>query len=138
MRRRQVLAALGGGLSAGVAGCLGGGSGEEFDVGMSVNAFQPAAVTVTVGSSVVWRNTSGRRHTVTAYEDPLPEGATYFATGGYDSEAAARAAWDDDLAGGVDPGETYGHTFRTVGTVPYVCIPHERDGMVGTVEVVEE
>lgn len=105
---------------------------------MSVNAFQPETVTVTVGSAVVWRNTSGRRHTVTAYEDPLPEGATYFATGGYDSEAAAREAWDADLAGGVDPGATYTHTFETVGTFPYVCIPHERDGMVGTVEVGEE
>lgn len=139
MRRRGYLAALAGTLTVGTAGCTGSASetDTEFDVGMSINAFTPKTIETTVGSTVVWRNTSGRRHTVTAYGDSLPEGAAYFASGGYESESAAVKGWDDRLGGGIDPNDTYEHTFETAGTIPYYCIPHENGGMVGTVEVRE-
>jgi plastocyanin len=138
MRRRRYLATLGGGTTALLAGCLGGASSTaDYDVGMSANAFRPQTVETTVGSTVVWRNTSGRAHTVTAYEEALPEGVAFFATGDFGAETAAVEAWDARFGGGLDPEGTFEHTFETPGTVPYYCIPHEARGMVGTVEVRE-
>lgn len=138
MHRRRVLATLGAGFAGASAGCAAAGSGgtTEGDVGMTAEAFEPATITVSVGDEVVWYNNSTRAHSVTAYEDALPEGTDYWATGGYDSEDAAREAWDG-LNGALESGETYSHRFETPGQYGYFCIPHERAGMVGTV-VVEE
>jgi plastocyanin len=71
---------------------------------------------------------------VTAYESGIPDEAAYFASGGYDSEEAAREAWTN-LEGAITSGDTYEHTFEVPGTYHYFCIPHERGGMVGTVTV---
>lgn len=138
MRRREALAAIGAALLGGcaAAGSPDGGDGE-FDVGMTAVAFDPAAVTVSVGETVVWRNTSTRAHSVTAYEDALPDGAAYFASGGFESESAARDGWANGLQGNIDSGNDYTHRFEVPGTYEYLCIPHERSGMVGRV-VVEE
>jgi len=137
MRRRRVLATLGSALVAGSAGCAAAGmGGVDGDVGMTAVAFEPATITVSVGDEVVWYNNSARAHSITAYEDGIPAGAAYFATGGYDSEAAAREAWDG-MSGSITTGERYAHTFEVPGTYNYFCIPHERAGMVGKV-VVEE
>lgn len=138
MRRRELLAGLSGAATVGLAGCggvLGSGCGwGEFDVGMTANAFDPRDVTVAVGDTVVWKNTSQRAHTVTAYGSQLPEGAAFFASGGYDSTEVARDAWRNS-GGAIYSCETYEHTFETAGEFPYFCIPHERTGMVGTVVV---
>jgi plastocyanin len=138
MRRRRVLATLGSAFAAGTAGCGAGGTlgGVDADVGMTAVAFKPATITVTVGDEVVWHNNSARAHSITAYEDGIPADAAYFATGGYDSEADARDAWDG-MNGAITNGETYAHTFEVPGTYNYFCIPHEQAGMVGQV-VVEE
>jgi plastocyanin len=138
MRRRRVLATLGTGLAVGTAGCaaLGAFGGVDGDVGMTATAFEPASITVSVGDEVVWYNNSTRAHSVTAYGDGIPADAAYFATGGYDSEEAAREAWDG-LNGALESGQTYDHRFEVPGRFNYFCIPHERGGMVGTV-VVEE
>lgn len=87
--------------------------------------FEPAQITVNVGETVEWRNTSGHAHTVTA--DPelarnpahvvLPEGAQTF------------------HSGEVTPGQRYAYRFDTPGTYYYVCLPHEEQGMVGIVVV---
>jgi plastocyanin len=137
MRRRRVLATLGSAFAAGTAGCAAvgtTGSGVDGDVGMTAVAFEPTTVTVAPGEEVVWYNNSARAHSITAYADGLPEGADYFATGGYDSERAAREAWNG-MNGAIRTGETYSHTFETPGTHSYFCIPHERAGMVGRVVV---
>ncbi len=142
MDRRRFLAAAG---AAGVAatgalsGCLGaqGGSATAYDVGMTATEFAPEEVTVAVGETVVWRNNSSRTHTVTAYEGALPEGAEFFATGGFEDEETAREAWWSDRGGALENGEEFTHTFEVAGTYDYVCIPHEQGGMLGTV-VVEE
>lgn len=139
MRRRRVLATLGTGFAAVSAGCAAAGSfggDAEADVGMTSEAFKPATITVGVGDEVVWYNNSARAHSVTAYDAAIPEGATYWATGGYDSEDTARDAWDG-LNGALESDETYSHRFEVPGEYGYFCIPHERAGMVGTV-VVEE
>jgi plastocyanin len=101
---------------------------------MGGESFQPREITISVGEAVVWKNTSSRAHSVTAYEDALPDGADYFATGGFDSEAAARDAWDGKH-GAITSGQQFGHTFEVPGKYPYFCIPHEKAGMVGTVVV---
>ena len=98
--------------------------------------YQPETVTVAPGTTVVWENTGNIGHTVTAYSDEIPDGASYFASGGpFDSEQAARAAYPDQ--GTISGGESYSHTFETTGSFGYFCIPHESVGMVGTVEVTE-
>lgn len=141
MERRTVLRTLAGtGLGIAVAGCLEGSAGTEgdHDVGMSTRAFLPQELEVPTGTTVLWRNTSSHAHTVTAYDDAIPDGADYFASGDFDSEEAARDAWPGSRGGAIDPGDAYEHTFEVPGTYGYVCIPHERSGMVGTIYVGED
>jgi plastocyanin len=138
MERRRYLAGVGTTVALSLGGCLGLSSGKEnFDVGMSPASFNPPEITVSVGEEVLWENTSSRSHTVTAYEGGIPDGAAFFATGGYESEDAARRAWNDSLGGGLEAGERFSHTFEVAGEYQYFCIPHEQGGMRGTV-VVEE
>lgn len=149
MQRRAFLASVGGvGLTA-LAGCLGPTLSEsEYDVGMQSNAFVPEpavegadtpAFEASVGDTVVWANTGSRNHTVTAYDDGLPDGAEYFASGGFADEATARDAWKNNFDGGgiVEPGATYEHTFEVAGDYYYFCIPHESADMRGKVVVTE-
>lgn len=111
----------------------GGGSGTTVDMNDNLK-FVPASVTVSVGDTVRWENVGSLGHTVTAYGGKIPDGAAYFASGGFDSEDAARNGYPDgDVAGG----ESYEHTFETAGTYEYFCVPHEMSGMKGEV-VVEE
>lgn len=87
--------------------------------------FTPSTVTVQVGATVTWRNTSQVMHTVTAdpnlANDPshvqLPQGAEAF------------------NSGNIGPGDSYSRTFDVAGTYTYFCIPHEGQGMIGTVIV---
>jgi len=123
--------------AVGLAGCAGVGGEPDFDVGMLAAAYQPREITVSVGDTVVWENTSARGHTVTAYESAIPDEADYFASGGYDGEEAAREGWSEEFGGRLENGDRYSQTFAIAGRYDYVCIPHETGGMVGTV-VVEE
>jgi len=149
MQRRALLATAGAGVAATLAGCIGPSLADsEYDIGMQSNAFVPDPAVedtdlptfeVAVGDTVVWANTGSRNHTVTAYEDGLPEGADYWASGGFDTEQAAREAWEQSLDGGgiVSPSETYEHTFEVAGEHYYFCIPHEGAGMLGKILVTE-
>ncbi|MFB6139733.1 MAG: plastocyanin/azurin family copper-binding protein [Halosimplex sp.] len=117
-----------------------GGSGEWTEtstVEMTDQlAFEPKKIQVSAGTTVTFENTSSIGHTVTAYEDELPDGASYFASGGFDSEQAASDGYSDGQEGNVEAGESFEHTFETKGTYKYYCIPHEMNGMVGFVKVV--
>jgi plastocyanin len=93
---------------------------------------------VTTGTTVVWKNTGARLHTVTAYERALPDDAEYFASGGYDTEQAAVDAWFDSGEGAIQQGTTFEHTFDVPGTYDYYCVPHEAKGMSGEVVVTEK
>jgi plastocyanin len=95
-------------------------------VTMSGFDFVPGKLTIRAGQSIEWSNTATlETHTVTA--DPklvrksenvaLPAGAEPFNSG--------------DLR----PGQVFRHTFTVPGTYRYFCIPHERMGMIGEVEV---
>jgi plastocyanin len=115
--------------------CAGGGGGDDNTVSMqSGQRFEPGTLTVSAGTTVTFVNDSDEGHTVTAYEEELPEGAPYFSSGGFDSEVAAR----DDVAGGLlSTGEEFEVTFDQPGTYGYFCIPHEGSNMTGRI-VVEE
>ena len=96
----------------------------------SAQRFEPAELTTTVGSTVTWTNDSSESHTVTAYATA----EEFFASGGATSEDEARDAVADGL---LDGGETFEFTFDEPGTYQYFCVPHEEQGMVGTI-IVEE
>jgi len=126
-------------VTGGVAGCTNSdgdgptGTPDSGDVVAGPGgayAFDPDSFTVSVGETVTWYFASPS-HNVGCRpgDDPqvaLPDGADPFAS--YDDGAVGRT---------VPQGETYEHTFETAGEYTYVCIPHSRQGMVGTV-VVEE
>jgi plastocyanin len=100
------------------------GSGGTGDVGAEVTpqgtAFDPDLVSIEVGQSVVW--STSEFHSVTAYHPDnnrnrrVPSG-----TPAFDS--------------GERSGFTFEHTFNTEGIYDYFCIPHEGNGMVGSVVV---
>jgi plastocyanin len=151
--RRGFLRATAG--AAGVAGASGtavaaseGEGGEDGgDTGGTTHtvdmtdglAFDPDSLTVAPGDTVVFENVGGVGHSVTAYEENIPEGAGYWASGGFDSEQAARDAYSASGGiadtGNVPGGESWSHTFETEGVHEYFCIPHEGAGMVGDIEV---
>ncbi|MFB6353289.1 MAG: plastocyanin/azurin family copper-binding protein [Halobacteriales archaeon] len=110
-----------------------GGGGTETVEMTDELTFAPEAIEIPAGTTVVWENVGSIGHTVTAYEDKIPQGADYFASGGFDSEQAARDGYPKQ--GNVQAGETFEHTFETAGEYGYFCIPHELNGMVGTVTV---
>lgn len=144
MHRRAYLAAVGTAASVSLAGCSSALSvleddpctGERCHIGMSRTEFLPDSYEISVGDTVVWKNTSAADHTVTAYEDAIPDAAAYFASGGFESEAAARQAWRD-RRGRLGTRATFEHTFDVPGTYPYFCIPHEGAAMTGEIVVSE-
>lgn len=97
---------------------------KRVDMTTTLN-FAPRQTTIRVGDTVEWRNVSPMEHTVTA--DPararnpahvrLPPGAESF------------------HSGTIQPGQTYRRTFTVAGEYRYFCIPHEEQGMVGTLTV---
>ena len=98
------------------------------------HSFDPESISVTSDQPVTFTNDSDESHTVTAYEDELPQGAEYFSSGDLSGEDEARSNVAEGL---IQPGEEFSVTIEEPGTYSYFCIPHEGDGMVGTI-VVEE
>ncbi len=143
MNRRTYLAGLAGGGATALSGCLaslgsaGASCDGDCDIGMTASAFDPQQYEVTVGETVTWKNTSSKGHTVTAYGGQIPEDAAYFASGGFDSEDAAREGWRERNEGVLTTGDSYEQTFEVVGEYDYVCLPHEAGRMVGTIVVTE-
>ncbi|WP_248515467.1 cupredoxin domain-containing protein [Salinarchaeum laminariae] len=139
--RRELIGRLGAGsvaaIGVAVAGCMGGddggGGGDGNTVTMGTREFQPSSLTVETGATVTWENDSTVGHTVTAYDDGIPEGAAYFASGGFDSEEDARNGFTS--GGLIESDQSFEHTFETAGTYEYFCIPHEGQGMTGTITV---
>jgi len=103
-------------------------------VDMEAVAFAPKELTVSNGDTVAWKHVGGEPHSVTAYEDSIPEDAAYWASGAFESESAATEGWDNGT-GAVQSGHSYVHTFETTGTHEYYCVPHEAAGMTGSIIV---
>lgn len=118
-----------------------GGSGSEWTETSTVEmtdelAYEPKKIQVEAGTTVTFENVGSIGHTVTAYEDKIPDGADYFASGEFDSEQAAKDGYSNGQEGNVPKGESYEVTLETTGTYEYYCIPHEMNGMAGTIKVV--
>ncbi|WP_049930516.1 plastocyanin/azurin family copper-binding protein [Halosimplex carlsbadense] len=118
-----------------------GGSSGEWTQTSTVEMtdqllYEPERIQVSAGTTVTFENVGNVGHTVTAYGDGIPDGATYFASGGFESQQAAKDGYSDGQEGNVPAGESYEHTFETTGTYEYYCIPHELNGMSGFVKVV--
>src|SRR5215510_1922334 len=84
--------------------------------------FVPDDLTVAVGDTVLWTNTSPGNipHTATA-----------------DSRADRRAGFNSGSVPRqyLHPGDTFEFTFTSAGTFPYHCVIHDDIGMVGTINV---
>ena len=87
--------------------------------------FIPEKVTIKVGQSVEWVNNAATLHSVDAdasmVQSPkdvvLPPGAKPFDSGF------------------MSPGATFDYTFTVPGDYKYTCVPHEKDGMKGEIDV---
>jgi len=87
--------------------------------------FMPGKATIKVGQSVQWVNNAATLHSVDA--DPsmvqspkdvvLPPGAKPFDSGF------------------MSPGASFEYTFTVPGVYKYTCVPHEKDGMMGEIDV---
>lgn len=118
-----------------ITGCL-GSLGEPTGRVVTMTGdlrFDPGEIRIETGQQVTWENESRVPHTASAYEESIPDGAAYFASGGYESEQAVRQS--TSARGFLERGETYSYTFAVAGTYRYFCLPHEENGMTGTVVV---
>ncbi len=119
------LAALSAGLFLGATGTANAAPAAVIKMNDTPPKFVPDKVTIKVGQTVQWENNAQTLHSVDA--DPsmvqdakdisLPAGAKPFDSGF------------------MNPGATWEYTFTTPGTYKYTCVPHEKDGMIGTIEV---
>lgn len=85
------------------------GSGP-VTISLAEHYFDPSLITVTVGTTVIWRNVGQQSHDVNARDDSFHSGT-------------------------LGPGMTFTYTFTKPGRYAYYCIPHEGDGMFGEVDI---
>jgi plastocyanin len=139
-RRGFFRAAAGAAALGGTAGTASAQAGQSHTIDMTDGlVFDPDSLTVAPGDTVVWENVGSIGHSITAYEEDIPEEAAYFASGGFDAEQPARDAYSAGSpdSGDVAGGDSYEHTFDVEGSYDYFCVPHEAAGMVASLEVVE-
>jgi MYXO-CTERM domain-containing protein len=86
--------------------------GQNVTVSMEDNYFEQPNITVEPGTTVTWVQTGQNPHTTTSYD----------------------GLWDSGMIEG-GSGGTFSFTFEEPGTYAYYCIPHEDQGMTGTVTV---
>jgi copper-containing nitrite reductase len=97
----------------------------EAIVKMGNMTFEPADITIDVGQTVLWKNTSNTVHNV--IDDP--------------AQALKMADVQSPIrvkpfgSGYLQPGQSYQRTFSVPGLYRYVCTLHETNGMMGTVVV---
>jgi len=86
--------------------------GQTVTVSMEDNYFDAPNVTVEPGNTVTWVQNGQNPHTTTSYD----------------------GLWDSGIIEG-GSGGTFSFTFEEPGTYGYYCVPHEAQGMTGTVTV---
>ena len=79
---------------------------------MGDHFFDPAQLTVKVGTTVTWKSVGQSTHDLAAKDGSF-------------------------VNGGMSFGQTFTVTFTKAGRYPYVCRQHEGDGMVGELTVVD-
>jgi plastocyanin len=130
-RRAHTLTALLGGLLT-VAGAM-------TPVALSANAapavivkmtdkppmFKPLKASIKVGQTVEWVNNAETLHSVTTDPDSAQK----------PSDVGSPVGAQPFDSGFMKPGMTFDYKFKVPGTYKYLCLPHEKDGMIGYVEV---
>lgn len=94
--------------------------------------FEPEVLTVKKGTTITFINDSEEPHSVTGYSERIPDGARFFSTGGFSTEQQARDNVTETL---IQQGDTFDLQLTKPGTYGYFCIPHESQGMTGTIVV---
>jgi plastocyanin len=79
---------------------------------MGDNFFDPAQLTVRVGTTVIWKVVGQSTHDLAARDGSFIDRTMSF-------------------------GQTFSFTFTTAGRYAYVCMQHEGDGMTGEVTVID-
>ena len=90
----------------------------SHNVVVASNSFTPSALTIEVGDTVFWTNTSGT-HNVNGSMTTFPSNPDSFGSG------APSSGW------------TYSYVFTTAGDYTYRCDPHAGGGMTATIAVSE-
>ena len=102
------------------------GPGDTVTVGMTDRmSYAPERLTVTLGATVRWENTSDLVHTVTADSASAIDPANVV-------RPAGAPPFD---SGNLLPGRTFTWTPPVAGEYRYLCVPHQADGMFGAVVV---
>src|SRR5207244_9338167 len=133
LKRATATAVLGAAVTALVA-CGGstssGGTGSTSTGGSTIqmtndNKFVPDSLTVAKGTTVTFDNVSAVQHTVTLDASKVADKN--------DVSLPAGAAPSD--SGFIDPKKQYTLKFDVPGTYKFTCVPHEGQGMHGTITV---
>lgn len=129
MTRRQALLAMG---AMAMAACFSdrpdGGTGPDDGTVIDMTnqlTFSPERVEIRVGDRVTWRNTSDIVHTATCDPDQAADPSNV-------SLPAGAAAWDSGI---LTSGSEFSRVFDVPGEYRYICLPHEPQGMFGTIVV---
>lgn len=126
MSKRNLLLVAAAGLALLLAGCVDGDGGNDATVVQMVSGdqFNPAELTISAGTTVMWHNVDNQVHNAVA-NNPDERGQWGMTSGNV-------------LAGG----EQFTYTFDEPGTYEYHCEPHafvneegECSGMCGTIIV---
>jgi plastocyanin len=88
---------------------------QKYVITMVNYKFEPSAIQVNPGDTVVWLNTTDMTHTSTS-------GLNCTSDGNWNS-------------GNVEPGKQFMHVFLNKGDFPYYCVPHCFSDMKGIVHV---
>jgi plastocyanin len=87
--------------------------------------FVPESVTIQKGDTVEWINNAASLHSVT----------TNSAVAQDPKDVSAPAGAKPFDSGFMTPGAKWSYTFSVPGTYKYLCLPHEKDHMIGIVVV---
>ena len=87
--------------------------------------YMPMKVAIKVGQTVEWVNNAETLHSVTTDPDSAQKPTDV-------SSPPGAQPFD---SGFMKPGMTFDYTFTVPGTYKYLCLPHEKDGMIGYVTV---
>jgi plastocyanin len=85
----------------------------------------PEKLTIPVGTTVEWQNTAKTLHDVTTDADSVQK----------PSDVSLPPGAQSFDSGFMQPGTNWSYTFTVPGEYKYTCIPHEKDGMIGYVDV---
>jgi plastocyanin len=87
--------------------------------------YMPMKVAIKAGQTVEWVNNAQTLHGVTTDPDSAQKP---------DDVSSPPGAKPFD-SGFMKPGMTFDYKFTVPGTYKYLCLPHEKDGMVGYITV---